>query len=282
MANEVIHIQESPLHGERKKLPIRLSDNGDGTYSMAGGGAAANGGIPNDVSRKLRIEGHNQSLVGGNVWHDIWEGGAAVIPEPEQVVGEQLAISSSSANDTLLGVGIRRIQVDFLTVEQDGLYSEIIDLNGLAESLTVATNITDIIDMHAIEVGTGGFADGIVDLHRVGDGAHIFSRISSGGNKSMTTLRHLLPTSTFYITNAVISGDTKGIDVQIRSDATDSGVVHSGVWMFAAPLTITDAPATIAFNPALEIPPGGRLKVSARGTAGGNSVSVIMNGWVKV
>ncbi len=243
-------------------------------------GSVSNGGVPLSVTRKLRIEGHNPNVGGGGVWNDIWEGGAVTIPEPNQA-GQQLQVLSSDAGDTAAGVGAQVVRVDYLNAS-DELSFEEVTMNGTTPVNTVATDITDIIDFHSVQVGSTGVATGNIDITDVGGPAVIYNRIASNGNKSMSTLRHLLPTSTFYITDMVLSGDTKGTEVIFRSDSTDNGIVYPDVFLFTVPVTMTDAPAVIKFNPALEIPGGGRMKVSARAQAAGNSVSVFMNGWVKI
>jgi len=240
-----------------------------------------NDGIPTGVTRKLRIEGHNPSVGGGLIWNDVWEGGAVIIPEPNQSIGQQIQILSSSASDTLAGTGSQRVRLDFITTA-DVLTFEEFDLDGVTPVLSVATNITDIIDFHSVQVGSTGAAVGTIDVTDVAGPAVIYNRITPLGNKSLTTLRHLLPTSTFYITDMVLSGDTKGTEVIFRSDSSDSGIVYPGVFLFNVPVTMTDAPSTIKFNPALEIPGTARMKVSARAQAAGNTVSVFMNGWVKI
>lgn len=243
--------------------------------------AIENGGVPEDVTRQLRIEGHNPALLGGGVWHDIWSGGAAVIPEPSQS-GQQLQVKSSSNSDTLLGVGAQTVRIEYLNSLNE-LTSEDVDLDGQSAVLTSATNITDIIDFYNISTGSTGVSVGNVDVTDVGNDSLIFNRIDATGNKSMSTLRHLLPTSTFYLTQMVVSGDTKGTDVILRSNSNDSGEVFGeDNWMFQVPVTMSDAPTPINFNPAIIIPPGARMKVSARGTSAGNSISVFIGGWVKV
>ena len=241
----------------------------------------ANQGVPLDVTRVLRIEGHNPSLVGGNVWHDIWEGGATDIPEPSQS-GQQLQVQSSNLNDTATGTGARVVRLDYLSSAGE-LASENITLNGTTPVLTAATNITDVVDLYCVETGSNIVSVGTVDITEPANAALIYNRIAAGGNKSMSTLRHALPTSTFYLTQMVVSGDTKGTDIMLRSNSNDSGEVFGDYnWLFQVPITMSDAPTTINFNPAIEIPPTARVKVSGRGTNAGNSVSVFINGWVKV
>lgn len=239
-----------------------------------------NGGVPIDVTRPVRIEGHNPSVGGGSVWNDIWEGGAIEIPEPSSS-GQQVQVLSSSASDTSAGTGVRTIRIEYLNFANE-LTFENVTLDGTTPVLTVATDITDIVDMYSTSTGSNGISVGNIDITDVAGPAVIYNRIALGGNKSMSTLRHLLPTSTFYITSLTISGDTKGTDVMLRSDSNDSGDVFPGIWLFQVPITMSDAPTTVKFDPALIIPPTARLKVSARATAAGNTVSVFINGWVKV
>jgi hypothetical protein len=249
--------------------------------SLATKSIIENGGVPEDVTRQLRIEGHNQAISGGNVWHDIWEGGANEIPEPSQS-GQQVQVVSSNSGDTLLGAGGQVVRIDYLNTDNE-LTSEEIDLDGTTPVLSVATNITDIIDFFNVSVGSSTVSIGDIDITDVGNIALIYNRTAAGGNKSMSTLRHLLPTSVFYLTQLVVSGDTKGTDVMLRSNSSDSGEVFGDDnWLFQVPITMSDAPTTINFNPAIVIPPTARVKVSARGSNAGNSISVFMNGWVKV
>jgi hypothetical protein len=236
-------------------------------------------GVPIDVTRTLRIEGNNPNIGGGNVWNDIWEGGAVTIPEPNQS-GQQLQIVCASLDDAAAGTGSQRVRIDYLDSTGQLTFEEI-DTNG-GTVPTVATNITDIIDFHSVAVGSGGVAAGDIDITDIGNPSLVFNKISAGGNKSMSTLRHLLPGSAFYITDMVLSGDTKGTEVILRSDSSDSGEVYPGVYLFNVPVTMTDAPAVIRFEPALKIPGSARVKVSARAGAAGNAVSVFINGWVKV
>ena len=239
-----------------------------------------NGGVPIDVDRPIRIEGHNPNVSGGNVWNDIWEGGALVIPEPS-VLGEQLQVVSSSVTDSAGDIGVTAIRIEYLSATEELLFEDIA-LSGTTPALTVATDITDIVDFYSISVGSEGVSTGNIDITEVGNIALIYNRIATGGNKSMSTLRHLLPTSTVYITSLTVSGDTKGTDIMLRSDSNDSGDVFSGVWLFQVPITMSDAPVTVMFNPAIVIPPNARLKVSARAGASGNTVSVFINGWVRI
>lgn len=260
--------------------------NGDAIISvtpsatLATSSIADNGGVPDDVDRPIRIEGHNPNVGGGNVWNDIWEGGALIIPEPS-TLGEQLQVVSSSSSDSAGDIGTTSVRIEYLNTDEQLVFEDI-ELTGTTPALTVATNITDIVDFYSISVGSNGVAVGNIDITEVGNIAVIYNRIAAGGNKSMSTLRHLLPSSTAYLTSIIISGDTKGTDVMLRSDSNDSGDVFPGVWLFQVPITMSDSPVSISLNPAIVIPPNARVKVSARAGASGNTISVFINGWVKI
>ncbi len=96
-----------------------------------------------------------------NVLCDLWDGPTCAYVFP--TVAQQMAISSSSANDTLAGTGIQKIIIHYL----DNLYqeqTEILSLNGITPVNTVATNILRINAMHSYQEGTGGSAAGNISL----------------------------------------------------------------------------------------------------------------------
>lgn len=235
-------------------------------------------GIPNDVTRKARIEGHLPSIIGGGDWHDVWEGGTQITPEPSDS-GAQLLIRSTSGNDTVAGTGVQRVLLLYINTAGETV-SEQLDMAGTTGVLTTATDIVSIYDFHSTLVGTNKVAVGTITLKNSLD-TILYNQITEGGNKSLCTLRHLRPNDTFYITSIVTSGDTKGTDIMLRSDSTDGGEVYPNVWLFAVPITLTEGAVTPTFSPALEIPGGARVKISARSQVGGGTVSVFVNGWLR-
>lgn len=68
----------------------------------------------------------------------LWANGAWYIPN--QTVGEQIRIVSTSAEDGIAGTGIRSVHVHYLDANLD-IQSEEVVLNGTTPVLTVATNI---------------------------------------------------------------------------------------------------------------------------------------------
>lgn len=238
------------------------------------------GGVPSDVSRKLRIEGKNSDVSKTGEWVDIWEGPTDIIPEPSEI-GETLVIRGLNVNDTLLGTGAQVVRVEYLN-SLDQLTFIDVNMNGAATIVTAITNFTDVIDFYAIQTGAANTPIGNIEIVNAAETV-VYAIIIAGGNKSQSSLRHLLPTSTFYLTGMLVSSISKGLEVALRSTSNDSGDVFDGVYLYQVPLTVSDSPVWIPFNPAIEIPPNARMKVSAKTTLQQtHSISVWINGYVKI
>lgn len=241
--------------------------------------SVGNKGVPTNVIRAARIEGHATSLGGANVWHDIWEGDADIIPEPSPN-GEQVQIVSSSNDDAEGGTGSNLVRLEYVNVAGE-LVSEDIVPTGTTPALSIATDVAHIIDMYNSAVGSGGLSYGDIELTKLGDTSTVYNVIKSGGNKSLCSLRHIPSGDGLYITGMLVSGDTKGTEVMLRSNSSDSGEVFGDTsWLFQVPITLSDAPAPVMFDPAIFIPQGAKVKVSAKGAASGSTVSVFINGWL--
>jgi len=240
----------------------------------------ANGGIPSDVSRKLRIEGRNSDVSKTGEWVDVWEGPTDIIPEPSPL-GETIAIRGNNASDSLSGIGAQKVRVEYLNTANQLTFTEV-DMNGSNTVITAVTDMTDVIDFYAIQTGSNNTPIGDIEIVNLAEDT-VYSIIKAGGNKSQSSLRHLLPSSSFFLTGMLVSSSSKGLEVALRSTSNDSGDVFSDVYLYQVPLTVSDAPVWIPFNPAIEIPPSAKMKVSARTVAQGTHlVSTWLNGWVRI
>ena len=282
MADKEIHLAESNLFGDQDAVPIKAVDMEDGTHALrVEGGLVANGGVPPNVTRRLSIEGRNNAVSQGTTWVDIWEGGSDIIPEPNPL-GETITVNSTSINDTIAGTGVQKVRVEYLNTLEQLTFVDI-DMNGTTPVTAAGiSNMTDIIDLYAIQLGSGGTSDGNIDVYLTGTPTTIYTRIVAGGNKSQSTLRHLLPSSTFYLTSMTVSTNTKSTEVALRATNNDSGDVFDKVYLYQVPLVMSDSPLQIIFNPAIVIPPNSRMKVSAKTTSPNTQVAIWIDGWVKV
>ena len=240
------------------------------------------GGVPLDVDRTLRIEGANSDIDNTGAWQDLTEAplnanGTVVEPNP---LGETLVIKSNDANDTALGTGAQEVRVLYLN-SLDQILEVAIPTNG-GTVVTLITDFVSVEDLYVSKLGTSPNAVGDIDIIDVAD-TKIYNVIKAGGNKSESSFRNLASTSAFYITSYVVSSLTRGMKVQLRMTANDSGEVFPEVYLYQVPLTIGDDAIPIALVPAIFVPGGAKIKVSARTTeAGTHEASVMLNGYVKV
>lgn len=241
----------------------------------------ATGGVPEDIDRKLSIKGRNPSVAATGTWVDIWEGGAAIIPEPSPL-GETINIISTSASDSISGTGVQKVRVEYLNTLNELTYVDVA-LNGLTAVQAVGiTNMTDVINFYSIQNGTNHESGGNIKIFKLGSPTTVYNIIPTGNSSSQSTLRHLLPASTFYLTSYVVSSNTKGADVSLKITCNSDNEVFENVYLIQIPLVVTDAPISIPLIPAIIVPGTAKMKVSARTTVNNTQINVWLNGYVKI
>lgn len=132
--------------------------------------------VPEPTKRIIRIRGQNPDV--DDVYEDCWEVGGNYVFPPAG--GIQMRVVSTNANDTAAGTGVRQVEIHYLDanyIERD----EEITLNGTTPVNTVATNILRLNSMHAIDVGSSGFAVGTINLQNTA-GTVTYCRISPNKN----------------------------------------------------------------------------------------------------
>ena len=100
-----------------------------------------------------------------NVRCDLWEGPTCVYVFP--TVAQQMAVSSTSANDAAAGTGCQQVEIHYL----DGSYlihSTLVTLNGVTPVNTTPTDLFRINSFHCIAVGSGGVSAGNISLKNTG------------------------------------------------------------------------------------------------------------------
>ena len=154
--------------------------------------------------RVLRLFGRNADV--DNVRETVWPvGGEYVFP----LLATQMAIVSTSANDTSNGTGVRVVELHYLDsdyVEHD----EIITLNGLTLVNTVATNILRVYKLHVLTVGSNGVAVGDIALKNLA-GTITYAQIPATFNISFDCIFTVPLGYTYYVTSWKIScGNSNG------------------------------------------------------------------------
>lgn len=113
-------------------------------------------------------------------------------PIPIPAVPQQMQVVSSSANDTVAGIGIQQVAIEYVTIPPFSIKkTSYINMNGVAPVNTLATDIYRIDRFRANRVGAGLFAQGDILLQSVG-GANTFEKIDIRDNVFRNAI-HFVP-----------------------------------------------------------------------------------------
>lgn len=191
-----------------------------------------------------------------------------VIPYPN---GIQLSVSSSDANDTALGIGVRQIDIHYLDanyLEQ----SEFVTLNGTTPVNTVATNITRILDFHTQLVGSSGVAIGNMSLTNLA-GTVTYDYLQAGGNQSLTAHFTIADNKIGYITGWQASSTKQAVSIRLRATRSKYELnLLPGIFMFQDVLNLNNTTSGfIPFDPPLKCLSRTDIKLSAIGTGAAGS-----------
>ena len=137
----------------------------------------------------------------------LWPGATYMLPA---AAGVQMAIVSTSANDTAAGTGIRTIEVHYLDADL-AEQMEVVTLNGTTPVNTVATNIRFIQCMHMNTYGSGKAAAGTITAS---NGGQSYSEIATGKVRCSSSVR-MVPAGKRLLVDVVYSGS-----VSVTADAS--------------------------------------------------------------
>lgn len=150
--------------------------------------------------------------------YPVWPNGAVKVGGPG---GVQLAISSTSANDTADGTHAQQIEIHAL-LDDLTEYRETLTLDGASDVLTQAENIRFVQCMHVKRVGgeTTNFNDGTIYAK---DGAEVFSQIEPKANRCSSSFRMVPKGKRLHIESGVTSSisGTSATRTQVRMVATE-------------------------------------------------------------
>jgi len=206
---------------------------------------------------------------------DVWRGSAASMPVPVDA-GEQMTVTSSSANDDVGNTGATEITIEYLDANGDE-QTTTVAMNGTADVDVTPTNVRFVNDMYTSAVGSNGVAVGDITIFEKATPANIYNMIYQGGNKSLVPHRMVPNGKTLHLKSWNCSETSnKDTIVRIRSDCTPAGVRQQGIYLFKGTFFVNtfSSPNDIVNR---KIPELSVLKVSAWSTAAGADVSV--NWW---
>jgi hypothetical protein len=207
---------------------------------------------------------------------------AGTLPYPDQSVGEQMTLVSTSAQDGVAGTGALTVKVHY--IKADGTYNhEIVTMTGLTPVNTIATDIRFVQQITVETLGTfGGAAAGKIDIYRTGTATRIYANILAGDNQSLNSHR-MVPTGlTFWLKGMTVSStSSKPISVRVTATCDHAGVYSGGVFKFTEIVECQDTALHIDFKVPRKIPPLAIIKGKTVSSQAGGSASVSFEGWTE-
>lgn len=244
--------------------------------------AIALGHIPGHQS--FRGWGERTGVTAVTAGNDVWQGTAVLCPLPDQTVGEQMTIVSTSAADdgSPAGTGIRNLDVHGLDILGNP-QSEIVVMNGVTPVNTVRTDWRFTQSIHAETVGTGGVAAGTISIYRTGDATRVYNVLVPGGNMSLNAERMIPAGRTFYMTNlSVTATDNTAVSIRLRSTSTFEDTLTNGhFFLFKDVSTMQNSSREKTFRVPLKFPALSVLKFTAYASSAGAAVAVNFDGWIE-
>lgn len=213
---------------------------------------------------------------------DVWEGVSATCPFPDQLVGEQFTLASSSTLDAAAGTGVRSVDVHGLDIAGNP-QKEIVILNGQTPVSTVRTDWRFCQAIHGETWGTLGCAAGTISIYRAGDATRVYNVITTGGSMSLNAARMVPAGKTFYLkTRTMSASGSKAIRISPRATATfEDTLTNDWRFLYRQPHTLQDSPLQETLSipeiyPALSI-----IKATAFSAQAGGNVAFGYTGWIE-
>jgi len=216
-----------------------------------------------------------------NTYVDVWEGPTSTYVFP--ATAQQMAVVSTSANDTSAGTGAQKVTIQYL----DNNYvarTEVVTLNGTTPVNTVATNILRVNKMYSSQVGTNHYPVGDIALKNTG-GTVTYSQMKAGRNTAQQIIYTVPAGKTLYISQwfaaAGASAANHFTQIILRSTAWDGYSVTGGGFLTVDPVSAQDGNVVQPFIIPIKIPATSDIKVSAISDGGSANVIVTASiiGW---
>lgn len=222
--------------------------------------------------------GRNSNI--NNIRCDLWDGPTCVYVFP--AAAQQMQVVSTSANDTLAGTGVQKVEIHYLDINYVE-HIEDINMNGLTPVNTVATNILRVNYMHAIQLGSGGTTAGNVSLRNTA-GTITYSYMVAGYDFARQAI-YTVPANKYgYISHwQASSGAITGshfTTVTLRSTA-HSGLSFPGVFLVVDEVGLLNNSISVTLPIPIRIPPMTDVKMTAISDASNAAAQVTgaITGW---
>lgn len=227
--------------------------------------------------------GYRTGLTTAAAGNDCWTGTATTIAYPNQSVGEQMVVVSTSVNDVAVtGSGIRTISIHYIDAagnEQE----EIVSLNGTTPVNTVATNIRFVNYAHAHSVGSfGAYAAGTITIYKVATPTTVYTQIDAGMNMTLNSAR-MIPTGFYFMIDYItVSGvSSKPLSVRLRATCDDEGTLTEGIFLYNEVFSLQDSAITMSLTVPRRIPALAIVKGTVYSSQAGGEATLSYGGWLE-
>lgn len=231
------------------------------------------------TSQVLRGYGFRLAVGTTVTGEDVWPGTATTLPIPPDA-GQQMALVSTSANDTAAGIGVRTVDIHYIDSSGDQ-QTELVTMNGVTPVNTVATNIRFVQEIHAITTGSNLLAVGTISIATSGTPANIYTQIQPGTNQSLNTARMVPTGKTLIITSyhASTGGAAGGKSVDIRIRATNhAGLITPRIFHFIDNFMSFNSATDRNYTQPIFVPSLSIVKCTAYATAAGTDTQASWEG----
>lgn len=210
--------------------------------------------------------GYNSAI--GATQEDVTEVSTGIYVPPDDA-GIQMTVTSTNANDTSAGTGVREVEVHYLDgsgIEQ----TELVTTNGGSVN-TTATDIRRINYFHTTSAGSGGAAAGAINLTNTA-GTVQYAVIPAGGNFS----RHgffTIPSNKIGMITGCYIGAGSSVSGRLfrcllRTTTDHKGVLTPGIFQYKRMFLVEDAGIQIKFDIPIIAPGLTDIKISGTNDAG--------------
>lgn len=262
------HLLDQLILNEIKLLPL------DGTSIR----------FVNPITRKADIQingfGFRINISNAANGDDIWTGTATTLPIPPDA-GEQMQIVSTSASDTLTGIGSQIVKIHYIDASGNDS-EEHLNMNGATPVLTVATNIRFVQHMHVMQSGTNLLSVGTITISKAGAASTIYTQILLGTNESLNTAR-MIPVGkvclmdSFNASGGAAAGG-KSADIRLRITEVD-GKTYPRLFHFKDNFLAFNSGTSRKYNEnPIIVPPLSIVKCTAYASVGGADVQASWSG----
>lgn len=242
----------------------------------------ARGRVPGaSLFRKI---GRNSDV--DNVREDLWsEGGVYTLP-PEG--GIQMSVRSTNANDSFSGTGVRVVQIQYL--DANGAEQvEVVPLNGVTPTLTIATDIAYVNGIGALEEGSLNGAAGNVTLTNVALNK-VYAAIEVGSGKDRQAVFTVPAGKMAFVIETLLSGNAANgsgaeyLEGFLRATCDDLGnLLPRNVFNFKSGQVQTNSGVWVTQQVPIVFPPLSTVKLSVISRNSASNVLAIggFAGWLE-